>query len=212
MQRPQSVNFQMVLSHIKDAHHFDHSGIGMTVIQAVLLIGFKQQWKDLAFEGIPIYLENLVAIFERETVTLKIMHVIENNRIHHSEVINSHSAVYFNISFDFICFLPCNELIWKYGCETWINCANVISRISAGAEDYRNINKRLKWVTAGYCNHILRYSLFHILHSTFQKTNPFLVWISIAGNLWRISPSADFSSDNLYMENRSFSFSCSFSM
>jgi len=35
---------------------------------------------------------------------------------------------------------------------------------SAGGEDYRSVSKSLKEVTAGYCNHTLQYSLFHIPH------------------------------------------------
>ncbi len=107
-------------------------------------------------------------ISKMEKVMLTTIQVTENTRRSHSEI----------IFFMIIC--SSNYVLTILNSKRFFLTVNMLKFLclgfSAGGEDYRNVNKSLKETIAGYRNHTLRRSLFHIPHSIFQKTNPFPVW------------------------------------
>jgi hypothetical protein len=116
-------------------------------------------------------------ISKMEKVMLTTIQVTENTRRSHSEI----------IFFIIICssnyvltILNSKGLFYQIMAKRFFLTVNMLKFLclgfSAGGEDYRNVNKSLKETIAGYRNHTLRRSLFHIPHSIFQKTNPFPVW------------------------------------
>jgi|GEM_PF-4441751 len=116
-------------------------------------------------------------ISKMEKVMLTTIQVTENTRRSHSKIIFFMIILLIQLCADNIEFK--RSFLSNNG-KTFFLTVNMLKFLclgfSAGGEDYRSVNKSLKETIAGYRNHTLRRSLFHIPHSIFQKTNPFPVW------------------------------------